>query len=383
MTTQLDKFKNVEKQLNSYFVERLDEIRGLTLALLSQNNVLYLGPPGISKSYLVKAWSMCIQGANYFEHLLTKFTVPDELAGPFSLSGLENDKFIRNTTNMLPEAHIAFLDEIWKGNSGVLNFLLKLANERTFFNNGEECETPILTIVGASNEIPEDDDNLEALQDRFIIKFMVKAIQEQENFIKMVSSDDFVAETFLTLNDIEEAHTQIAKVKMPKEMSELLYEIKVELKNDEIVVTDRTLKKAVNILKSEAWLDGSKEVNEDHFDCLQHVLWTDPDHSQKTATKLFGLVDPARSKMLAIMDDCKDLFADLSKKKKAETKEDLQEIMEGIVKLKAAKVRLTELYKEAVKAKNRKKQQKTAEQMIKQVNVMVGKLASYVGFDDV
>ena len=376
-----EKFEQVETALNDYFVEREDEVRGLTLAILSHNNVLYLGPPGISKSYLVKSWSECITGAKYFESLLTKFTVPDELAGPFSLKGLEEDRFIRNTTNMLPEAHFAFLDEVWKGNSGVLNFLLKLMNERTFFNDGKEVETPLLTMVGASNEVPEVDDNLEAMQDRFVIKFMVNPIQEQENFLKMVQSGEFEPSPILSLKDIEKAHKEMLEIKLGKEMAELLYQIRTELKTEEIMVTDRTFKKAANVLRAESWLNGRDEICEEDFDCLQHILWTDPDHRQRTATKLFGLVDPTRSKMMELMDDARDIFteamtADIKKQ------DGIQQVMETIHKLKEAKNGFARFKKEARQAKNRKKQLATAAKMTDEVTRMLKRTSEKLGFDD-
>ncbi len=374
------KFENVEKTLNSYFVERADEIRGLTLALLSHNNVLYLGPPGVAKSQLVKSWSMCIKGAKFFEHLVTKFTVPDELAGPFSLKGLEEDRFVRNTTNMLPEAHLAFLDEVWKGNSGVLNFLLKLMNERTFFNDGKEVRTPLLTMVGASNEVPESDDNLEAMQDRFVIKFMVNPIQEQGNFVKMLGSGEFVSSPTLELSDIMTAHNQTREITIDKEMLELLFQIRTELKAEEIVVTDRTFKKATDILRAEAWLNGNDTVIEDDFDCLQHVLWTDPEHRQRSATKLFGLVDPTRSKMLELMDDVRDLFS-TSMKAEAKTKESVTEIMETIHKLKDARTMFAKYKKEAGKSKKHKKQLQTATKMLEEVTKMLKCTSEKLGFE--
>ncbi|NIO11306.1 MAG: AAA domain-containing protein, partial [Deltaproteobacteria bacterium] len=64
----------------------------------------------------------------------------------------------RVTSHKLPEAHIAFLDEIFKANSSILNAILTLINERLFHNGKDVVSVPLLTLFGASNELPEDDE---------------------------------------------------------------------------------------------------------------------------------------------------------------------------------------------------------------------------------
>ncbi len=147
-----------------------------------------IGPPGTAKSMLADELCRRIEGADYFQWLLTKFSTPEEIFGAVSLKGLEQDDYRRVTDHKLPEAHIAFLDEIFKANSSILNALLTVINERVFHNGRERVNVPLITMFGASNELP-DEEELTALFDRFMLRFMVDYIGEEFRFLKMLEDD--------------------------------------------------------------------------------------------------------------------------------------------------------------------------------------------------
>ena len=58
----------------------------LLLAALCGEHLLLLGPPGTAKSELSRRLSR-LTGGKYFERLLTRFSVPEELFGPLSMRG--------------------------------------------------------------------------------------------------------------------------------------------------------------------------------------------------------------------------------------------------------------------------------------------------------
>ena len=62
-------------------------------------------------------------------------------------AGLENDEYTRKTDGYLPTAEVAFIDEIFKANSAILNALLTLLNERLFDNGNQRLEVPLLCLV--------------------------------------------------------------------------------------------------------------------------------------------------------------------------------------------------------------------------------------------
>lgn len=111
MSTLLNKLQALRQELNTILLERETAIEAALLALLIGEHLLLLGPPGTAKSLMVRSICERIQEATYFERHLTKFTTPEELFGPLSLSALEQDQYKRVTTGTLVEANIGFCDE--------------------------------------------------------------------------------------------------------------------------------------------------------------------------------------------------------------------------------------------------------------------------------
>jgi len=190
-----DTLRRIRDELAQMFLERSELIDGAFAALLSRQHVLIVGPPGTAKSMLADELCRRLEGATYFQWLLTKFTTPEELFGAVSLQGLEQDEYRRVTTFKLPEAHIAFLDEVFKANSSILNAILTLINERRFHNGRVIAAVPLFTLFGASNELPEDDE-LQALYDRFLLRFVVGYIEEDFRFLKMLQARPPAARTW-------------------------------------------------------------------------------------------------------------------------------------------------------------------------------------------
>ncbi|MDP2019255.1 MAG: AAA family ATPase, partial [Hydrogenophaga sp.] len=164
-------------ELERGLLQRDVAARALLLAALAGEHVLLLGPPGTAKSELARRLQRLLPGAHYFERLLTRFTVPEELFGPLSLRALEDDRYERLTEGYLPSAEVAFLDEVFKANSAILNTLLGLLHERQFDNGSQRLPVPLVCLVGASNEQPQDD-SLLAFYDRFLLRVPVQPVDD-------------------------------------------------------------------------------------------------------------------------------------------------------------------------------------------------------------
>jgi MoxR-like ATPase len=162
------KLNDVARYLKTTFIGKDDIIDLLCLCLVGRENLFLLGPPGTAKSALVRALAQRLHGRT-FEYLLTRFTEPNELFGPFDIRRLREGELVTNTEGMLPEAHLVFLDELLNANSAILNSLLMVLNERVFRRGRENRPLPALLMVGASNHLPEEE-ALQALFDRFLVR---------------------------------------------------------------------------------------------------------------------------------------------------------------------------------------------------------------------
>ena len=165
----IEKLTSVLTHVKQSFVGKDEIIDLLGITLLARENAFLLGPPGTAKSAIVRTLSDCVEGGNNFEYLLTRFTEPNEIFGPFDIRKLKEGELVTNTEGMMPEASLVFLDEIFNANSAILNSLLMALNEKIFRRGKETRQLPALMFIGASNVLPEDE-ALNALLDRFLIR---------------------------------------------------------------------------------------------------------------------------------------------------------------------------------------------------------------------
>ncbi|PKO83457.1 MAG: AAA family ATPase [Betaproteobacteria bacterium HGW-Betaproteobacteria-11] len=250
--------------LGEGLVERATAARLALLAALAGEHLLLIGPPGTAKSEIARRLHHVFRDAAYFERLLTRFSVPEELFGPLSIAALEEDRYERQTAGFLPQASIAFIDEVFKANSAILNALLTLLNEREFDNGAVRLACPLISVIGASNEVPQDE-ALAAFHDRFLLRLAIEPVSD-DGFRELLQLASVATRALATAEQIGRDElcqfiAAIDEVALPNDLVDLLTQLRSHLQAQQIRVSDRRWHKIVRLLKTSALSNGRPSVN--------------------------------------------------------------------------------------------------------------------------
>ncbi|WP_291146604.1 AAA family ATPase [Flavobacterium sp. UBA7680] len=268
------KLNAVLKHIKETFVGKDEIIDLLGIGLLARENAFLLGPPGTAKSAIVRSLSKGIEGDKNFEYLLTRFTEPNEIFGPFDIRKLKEGELITNTDGMMPEASMVFLDEIFNANSAILNSLLMALNEKIFRRGKETKKLPALMFVGASNLMPEDE-SLNALLDRFLIR--IKCDYVEPDLLHQVllagwKLEGSAVEEVPTISaaEVQELQKLCRQVDLTATRNEYV-DIIHSLRNTGIKVSDRRAVKLQNLIAASALMCGRKESIVSDFWVLKYI----------------------------------------------------------------------------------------------------------------
>ncbi|MDX2249018.1 MAG: AAA family ATPase [Bacteroidia bacterium] len=288
-----DRIDQLIRQLSQNLFEKEKVIRLTLLSALAGQSIFLLGPPGVAKSMIARRLKFAFAGANSFEYLMGKFSTPDEVFGPVSISKLRNeDKYERLTAKYLPGANIVFLDEIWKASPPIQNALLTVLNEKIYRNGEQEFKVDIRGLISASNELPIKGEGLEALWDRFLIRVVITNIESEDLFTKMISLagnhdyEDMVSENLKISNEEYNLwEKEIEKIEIPPHILGLITYLRRIVRqrnskaeeNNLMYVSDRRWKKIVHVLRAAAFINGRSSV--DLMDCflISDCLWDHPE----------------------------------------------------------------------------------------------------------
>jgi MoxR-like ATPase len=281
------------------FVGKDEIIDLMGICLIGGENLFILGPPGTAKSALVHQLAARLEGRT-FDYLLTRFTEPNELFGPFDIRKLRDGELQTNTEGMLPEASLVFLDELLNANSAILNSLLVALNERVFRRGKETRPLAALMFVGASNHLPEDD-ALQALFDRFLLRVHCDNVPGERLPDVLTAGwrlgSEPVSKSSVHFDELRVAQTALAKVELGgvrKAFSELVHRIR----HAGIPVSDRRAVKLQRVIAASALLSGRSEARLSDFWVVRHI-WD----SEEQQEILASLVDQAINKEAAATGD--------------------------------------------------------------------------------
>ena len=187
----LQELQRVHHELDRRFAGLDEATLALILSAASGEPLLLIGPPGTAKSMLIKTFCDLVgvdregSASRYFEYLLTPFTEPGELFGFYDPSKLTKEGTLErmHADAMMQNAHVVFLDVVFKGSSAILNALLSFMNERAFYDRGRRHQIPLQCLFAATNELP-DSDELQAIWDRFTLRCRVDNVSANRGRIQ-------------------------------------------------------------------------------------------------------------------------------------------------------------------------------------------------------
>lgn len=276
------------KRLVEPFTGRDEEGKVVVLTLLSREHAVLVGEPGTAKSAMIRRVSELLN-ARFFSYLLTRFTEPSELFGPIDIRALEEGKYVRITAGKLPSAEIAFLDEIFKANSAILNALNTLLQERVLYDGYSEISVPLWSLFGASNEVPEESELL-AFYDRFLLRHFVRPVSE--NLWRELLEKSWAIERSIYYSEVRKVEP-VMDMKELRKLHEAVLEIDLEpikhkltklfaaFESRGIHISDRRKGKALKVIASNSLLEGRSKAVEQDLLVLKYVVPRDWDELEK------------------------------------------------------------------------------------------------------
>lgn len=278
--------------LTSGLVGREEEAKLIVLALMTKEHVVFIGEPGISKSQISEKTASLVK-AKFFKYQLAETTRPEEIIGPIDIKAFRRSEFKRNHKNKLPEAEIAFLDEIFNADSFILNDLLSIFQEKVIYDGEEKINVPLHTAIGTSNNVPTSK-NLTAIYDRMLLRSFPEPVPQSMvgDLIDAVWVNEFRrrgagVKVEAKLSDLNKIYDNLLESVDLSRIKPRLVEIFALLEKQNIHLTDRRKGKALKVVAAHALLERRTIATEEDLMVLAYIA----PHNLATAKRVKTILE--------------------------------------------------------------------------------------------
>jgi len=258
---------SIIENLDAYFFERYELIETILISIIAKQHMILIGEPGLAKTAILKALIKHVNGMKLFDYQMTPHTEINDLLSDNPL----------NKGNGIDKCEIVLIDEFFKGKTSTLNSLLSIMNERILYNP-EPANIPLISLFATSNEKPDRtvSSNLLPLYDRFLLRKEVLPIAGKDNFKNLLKLGEEYSfnDINLTLEELKKIIIASRKINIGEDIYNLIFSIREELKNRQVIVSDRRWRDTVKIIKAKALLANRLYVSEHDIRAIESSMWT-------------------------------------------------------------------------------------------------------------
>lgn len=306
--------RSLSDAINAVVLGQPEMAELITTALIAREHVAIVGPAGEGKTLAASVASKAC-GLSSFYRLLSRYSTPEEVLGPWSLAALQLDRYERKLGGGAC-SELIVLDEVFKANSPMLNGLLGLLNERSV----DGAATPLQTCIGLSNEWPRGltpgkreggDESLSPLWDRFLFRHEVTSMTDEVLFDRLISGDSRELADVKPIDGLEAAQAEcserVRNFGHARDVIGVVLDLRAALAIKGIHPSARRWKKAVRAVCASSVYRGAGRVEVVDLDVLKSVLWDRPDQRQLVADAIADAMPPEQRFIFAALAEARIL----------------------------------------------------------------------------
>lgn len=235
-----------------------------------------------------------------------------------------------------------------QASSAIGNALLTLLNERKFDNGSTRITVPLISLFGASNEMPQGEDTA-ALWDRMGLRVQVDYVSETGFTALLRRTALTTAPTVMPQLELVALQEALKLMPIPDGVIDALGHLRKELKGTGIEASDRRWRQSLDLLRAHALVEGRGIVEEDDLTILRDTLWQVPEQRHEIGRIVARLANPLVGKAVEEGDRANTAYQAVMEVQRQQVSDEdkMKAAVEGNTKLKQSSTTLKRIKEQA------------------------------------